>query len=362
MSDLKEYKCPCCGGAIEFNAAGQNMYCPFCGTEFDIATLQSFEAELQQEAGGDNMHWATTGGTGWYQGEQESLRRYTCNSCGGEVVADGTTAATECPFCGNPVMVPGQLSGALRPNFLVPFRVDKEGAKAALRNHYKGKLLLPKVFKDENHIDEIKGIYVPFWLYDTDTQASVRYKATTVRTWSDSDYNYTETCYFAVRRGGFVGFEKVPVDGSTKMEDDLMESIEPFNIQDSVPFHTAYLSGFLADKYDVDSATSIARANERIKRSTEDAFRSTVQGYTTVIPEASTVSFQNGAAHYALLPVWLLNTTWNGQKYTFAVNGQTGKIAGDLPLDKSALKRWKLLLGAAAGAVAFALSYLFWLL
>lgn len=362
MTELREYKCPCCGGAIEFNSATQSMACPYCGTEFDIATLQSFDQELQQEMGGDNMHWATTGGTGWYQGEQESLRSLCCNSCGGEVVVDATTAATECPFCGNPVMIPSQLSGALRPNLLIPFQVDKEAAKAALRNHYKGKRLLPKVFKDENHIDEIKGIYVPFWLYDTDTQASVRYKATTTRSWSDSSYIYTETCYYMVRRGGYVGFEKVPVDGSTKMQDELMESIEPFDCTKAVPFHTAYLSGFLADKYDVDSATSIQRANERIKRSTEDAFRTTVQGYTTVIPEASSVSFHNGNANYALYPVWLLNTTWNGQKYTFAVNGQTGKIAGDLPLDKSALTRWRFLLGAIAGVAAFALSYLVWLL
>ena len=146
------------------------------------------------------------------------------------------------------------------------------------------------------------------------------------------------------------------------MPDDLMESIEPYDCSKAVPFHTAYLSGFLADKYDVDSATSIQRANERIKRSTEDAFRTTVQGYTTVIPEASSVSFHNGNANYALYPVWLLNTTWNGQKYTFAVNGQTGKIAGDLPLDKSALTRWRFLLSAIAGVAAFALSYLVWLL
>ena len=360
MSDLKEYKCPCCGGAIEFNAAGQNMYCPFCGTEFDIATLQSFEAELQQEAGGDNMHWATTGGTGWYQGEQESLRRYTCNSCGGEVVADGTTAATECPFCGNPVMVPGQLSGALRPNFLVPFRVDKEGAKAALRNHYKGKLLLPKVFKDENHINEIKGIYVPFWLYDTDTQASVRYKATTVRTWSDSDYNYTETCYFAVRRGGFVGFEKVPVDGSTKMEDDLMESIEPFNIQDSVPFHTAYLSGFLADKYDVDSATSIARANERIRASVIRACREAVIGYDSLEEVGNRVDLKHGRAKNVMMPVWMLNTRYKDKTYTFCMNGQTGRIVGNLPVDKT--KALLLAGGVFAGTMAVVFAVLQFLL
>lgn len=361
MSDIREYKCPCCGGAIEFNSTGQNMKCPYCDTEFDIGTLESFDAELKQDTA-DEMHWQSTGGTDWQQGEQESLRSYICNSCGGEVVGDAQTAATECPFCGNPVMMPGQFVGALRPDLVLPFQIDKEAAKAALRNHYKGKVLLPKVFKDENHINEIKGIYVPFWLYDTDTNASIRYKATTLRSWSDSNYIYTETCYYAVRRGGSLGFANVPVDGSTKMPDDLMESIEPFDCSQGVPFHTAYLSGFFADRYDVDSDTCIQRANQRIKQSTEDAFRDTVHGYATVIPEASSVNFKNGNARYALYPVWLLNTNWNGKKYTFAVNGQTGKIAGDLPMDKNAYWKWLLGLTAAVGAAVLALQYLMWLL
>ncbi len=357
MSDLREYKCPCCGGAIEFNSATQAMQCPYCGTDFDIATLESFASELQQDIP-DDMRWETTGGTVWDEDEQARMNTYTCNSCGGAIVGDGTTAATECPFCGNPVMIPGRLSGALRPDMVVPFRLDKEAAKAALRAHYKGKVLLPKVFKDENRIDQIKGIYVPFWLYDTDAAGSVRYKASIVRSWSDSNYIYTETSYYSVRRGGSVGFEKVPVDGSTKMADDLMETIEPFDISGAVPFHTAYLSGYLADKYDVDSEASIARANQRIKRSTEDAFRSTVVGYTTVIPESSSVSLQNGAAHYALLPVWLLGTVWNGQRYTFAVNGQTGKVAGNLPMDKGAYWKWLLGLTAAIGAAGTVLGWL----
>lgn len=361
MADVREYKCPCCGGAIEFNSAGQNMKCPYCDTEFDIQTLESFETELKQDTG-DDMSWECTGGTDWSQGEQENLRSYICNSCGGEVVGDGQTAATECPFCGNPVMMPGQFAGALRPDVVLPFQIDKEAAKAALRKHYKGKLLMPKVFRDENHIDEIKGIYVPFWLYDTDTQASIRYKATTLRTWSDANYNYTETSYFAVRRGGSIGFADVPVDGSTKMEDDLMESIEPFDCSRAVPFHTAYLSGYFADRYDVTAEACIQRANQRIKQSTEDAFRDTVRGYATVIPESSSVNLRNGRARYALYPVWLLNTKWNGKKYTFAVNGQTGKIAGDLPMDSSAYIKWLLGLTAAVGAAVFALQWLLWLL
>lgn len=141
-----------------------------------------------------------------------------------------------------------------------------------------------------------------------------------------------------------------------------MESIEPFDFNDAVDFQTAYLAGFLADKYDVDSEQSTSRANERIKKSTENAFASTVQGYTTVMPEATSIRLQNGKAKYALYPVWLLNTTWNGQKYTFAMNGQTGKFVGDLPLDKGAYKKWLFGLTGLISAAVFAASYLLWLL
>lgn len=360
MAEL-QYKCPCCGGQIEFDSASQNMKCPYCDTEYEVETLKSFDDVLNKEQG-DNMTWETNAGTEWAEGETDGMRVYSCNSCGGEIVADATTAASSCPFCDNPVVMMGQFTGALKPDYVIPFKLDKEAAKKALKKHYGGKRLLPKVFKNENHIDEIKGVYVPFWLFDADADANVRYKATRIRCWSSGDYDFTETSFYSVLRAGNVGFERVPVDGSTKMADDLMESIEPFDFKDAVDFQTAYLSGYLADKYDVDSEQSITRANDRIKRSTENAFASTVQGYTSVMPEHTSIQLQNGKAKYALYPVWLLNTTWKGKKYTFAMNGQTGKFVGDLPVDKGAYKRWLFGLTAAIGAAAFAVSYLLWLL
>jgi len=361
LAVLQEFKCPCCDGAIEFDSSLQKMKCPYCDSEFEMEALEAYDADLNAEPG-ENMSWDTAAGSQWQPGETEGLRVYTCNTCGGEIVADDTTGASECPFCGNPVIMTGQFAGDLKPDLVIPFKVDKKAAIAALQNHYKGKRLLPKVFKDQNHIKEVKGLYVPVWLFDTDADAYVRYRATRTRSWSDSQYNYTETSYFAVTRAGGIGFENVPVDGSTKMDDTMMESIEPFDIGDAVDFQTAYLSGYLADKYDVDAQESIDRANERIRRSTEDAFASTVQGYMTVTAESTNINLRNGRARYALYPVWILNTQWNGQNFTFGINGQTGKIAGDLPMDKGAF--WKWLFGSAgiAAAIVFALSYLFWLL
>jgi len=361
LAVLQEFKCPCCDGAIAFDSTLQKMKCPYCSSEFEMETLKAYEAELSSQPQ-ESMIWDTEAGQQWQPGEEEGLRIYTCNSCGGEIVADETAGASECPFCGNPVVMTGQFTGDLKPDLVIPFKVDKKAAMAALQNHYKGKVLLPKVFKDQNHIKEVKGLYVPVWLFDTDANAHVRYRATRTRFWSDSNYNYTETSYFHITRAGDIGFANVPVDGSTKMDDAMMESIEPFRVEEAVDFQTAYLAGYLADRYDVSSEQSIDRANQRIRTSTEEAFADTVIGYNTVTPVNSNIQLKNGQARYALYPVWILNTVWNGQKFTFGINGQTGKIAGDLPMDKSAFWRW--LAGVAAGvsAAVFALSYLLWLL
>ena len=361
MADLKEYNCPCCAGAIESSAAAQKMKCPYCDTEFEMETLQAYDEVLQQETP-DDMTWDTAAGGEWTEGEEEGLRVYVCRNCAGEIVTDEHTAATSCPYCGNPVVMMGQFAGDLKPDLVIPFKLDKKAAMEALKRHYSGKRLLPRVFADENHLREIKGVYVPVWLFDADAQADLRWKATRTRTWSDSNYIYTETQHYSVIRGGTIGFHRVPVDGSSKMDDALMESIEPFDFSEAVDFQTAYLSGFLADKYDVNSEQSVERANERVRRSTEEAFTATVGGYTTLVPVSNHVSLHNGVAKYALYPVWLLSTEWNGQNYLFAMNGQTGKFVGDLPMDKSAFWKWVLGIAGAVSAACFAISYLVWLL
>lgn len=357
MNTLQEYKCPCCGGAIAFDSTLQKMKCPYCETEYDMETLAGYDADLQTDRA-DEMKWETTAGSEWQDGETGSLRSYVCKSCGGEIVGDENTAATACPFCGNPVVMMGQFSGALKPDIVIPFKLDKAAAKQKLMQHISGKRLLPKIFKDKNHIDEIKGVYVPFWIFDTDVNAQVRYRATRVRLWSDNKYDYTETQHFSVYRGGSIGFSGVPVDGSSKMPDELMESIEPFDLSGAVNFQTAYLAGYLADKYDVDSEQSIKRANERVKTSTEAAFADTVSDYTSVKAESSNIQLNGGKAKYALYPVWLLNTNWNGKKYVFAMNGQTGKFVGDLPLDKGAATKWTLGLTAALSVASYAVALL----
>lgn len=347
MPALIEYKCPCCGGAIEFDSNSQNMKCPYCDTEFEIEAMKEFN-EAQQDTG-DKLDWEIPTEE-WSSAEQEGMRVYTCQSCGGQILASDTTAASSCPYCDNPIVMTGQFAGGLKPDMIIPFKIDKDGAKAALSNYLKGKFLLPKSFKDENRINEIKGVYVPFWLFDCDANANIRYRATRIRSWSSGNYRYTETMYFLIIRNGSLQFEKVPVDGSQNMPDELSEAIEPYNYHDCIAFNSAYLAGYMADKYDVDAKQSENRANERIRKSTQEEFRSTVRGYSTVVPESTNIRLNSGKIHYALLPVWMLNTEYNGKNYTFAMNGQTGKFVGNLPTDWK--KFWGLFAGIAGGVTA----------
>ena len=343
MADFQEYKCPCCGGAVSFDPNVQKLKCPFCDTEFDMDALKSFNDDLSEE-GNSDYTWETTAGSKWEDGEAEAITTFLCKSCGGEILGDKNTASTDCPYCGNPIVVNNNVSGMLKPDFVIPFKYTKEVATEKFKKHLQGKKLLPKAFTEGHHVEEIKGIYVPYWLFDTDVKANIRYKATKVTRWEDTQFKYERTDYFNVVRRGKIAFEKVPVDGSSKMDDTLMESLEPYKFKEATAFNPGFLAGYVADKYDVDAESSVARANERVKVATERAFKETVEGYQSVETVNSVLNLSNGKATYAFYPVWILNTTWNGKKFVFAMNGQTGKFVGNLPCDKGLF--WKYLFKA----------------
>lgn len=355
MGDLLEYKCPCCGGALEFNSRLQKMKCPYCDTEFLAETLKEFDEEHLEEDTDPCWDDDRTEQS-QQQMREDGLVVYTCESCGGEIVGDESMASSSCPYCGNPVIIPGQFSGMRRPDVVIPFKLDKEQAKQNLRRHLKGKVLLPNLFKSENRIQEIKGVYVPFWLYDCDARAELRCRATRLRSWETSKYHYTETSHYLVCRSGEIGFDKVPVDGSVKMDDQLMQSIEPYDYSECVDFQTAYLAGYLADKYDQDAQECAPTANQRVRQSTVDAFMNTIHGYATCVPEHTNIALRQGKITYALLPVWILNTRYRDKNYTFAMNGQTGKFIGNLPVDRGKAIRIGASVFVAAAAVTMLLT------
>ena len=327
----KQFKCPCCGGSLQFDDKSQNIVCPYCDSQFTPESLKDYTDELASQPQEDTS-WDESMVQAYTNEEKKGIKIYSCDSCGGEIIVDETTSSTCCPYCGNNVLVSKELSGDLKPNYVIPFKNDKEVVKANLKKFFKKKPLLPSSFSKENVIEEIKPLYVPFWLFDADVSGTVEFKGETTRRWSDSNYDYRETKVYSILRGGNIAFDHVPVDGSKKMEDQLMESIEPYNFNEAVEFNAAYLAGYAADRYDVDKDVTFDRATVRFRDGTVQAFRRDISGYDNVSMTRTNLQFDNTNAAYALYPVWILNTKWKDKNFRFAVNGQTGKIAGNLPV------------------------------
>lgn len=352
-AQILEYKCPNCGAGLPFSEDSQKMTCQYCDTEFDLEDVLSFNDKLAEEEK-ETIDWEAETQADWRAEESGNLRLFTCPSCAGELMTDDVTAATFCPYCGNPTILPGRLSGGLRPDGVIPFKLGKEDAKEAFLRLCKGKPLLPKSFTKEQQLEKITGIYVPFWLYDCGGDFYGSYRATRVRHWSDSRFNYTKTSYYHLVRRASADFEGIPMDGSKKMDDATMESIEPYDYSQMVDFETAYLSGFLADKYDVEAKEGEGRIRQRVTVSMDELISPSLIGYTSVVPKVKKVNIRQSKAKYVLLPVWMLTTRYKDKTYTFAMNGQTGRMTGQLPICPKRSWAWFGCVSAVAAAMALA--------
>lgn len=350
-TQVTEFKCPACTAPLHFSEETGRLECDYCGSSFSVEEMESRSAEKEQqaaeafekaaaEAKADAKDWDGPDAQDSWGEEGTHLKTYSCPSCGAELICDEATAATSCPYCGNNAIIPGQFRGALKPELVIPFQIGKDEAVKALKAHYKGKPFLPKSFSDENHIQEIKGIYVPFWLFDGQAEADVSFAATRSTVMVTGRERITTTRHFDVRRAGTVSFEKIPVDASKKMPDDYMDSLEPFRYDAMVPFSTAYLPGFFADIPDVSIEECSLRAELRATDTAVESMSRQVSGYEICIPTRKDAQLRRGKVRCALLPVWLLSTQWEGQNFLFAMNGQTGKMVSDLPVSKKRYWAW----------------------
>ncbi|MDO4941565.1 MAG: hypothetical protein Q4E73_01840 [Lachnospiraceae bacterium] len=349
--DFVQYKCPCCGSALTFSPKSQKLSCKSCNNTYDLTALQQYMDD-EQTPDQQTIHWE-------YQKEDESAKRtadgrYICPSCGAEIEADEDKVSTICPYCDNVVVINETVSGKFQPDYIIPFQVTGDTAKQMLESFCKGKRLLPKNFRNKSYLKNLKGYYVPYWLFDCDAYANMSFQGTKIKTWSDGDYDYVDTSFYLIRRTGNMSFYHLPVDGSTKMEDETTESIEPFDYKGLKEFQPEYLAGYETDKYDVSADSAEKRAKERLCRSAEDVLYSTIHGYNTVSTKRQVISSKRGKVSYALLPVWLFETVYHGENYQFAINGQTGKMVGELPVDRSAF--WKYLFGITGiGTILFSI-------
>ena len=358
MATSVSYKCPNCSAPLSFQPGHDKVTCEYCGAELDIAAVdQLFQAKQEmaaREREAQEAKWNTdNAGSDWDSDETAALKAFTCSSCGAELVCDENTMATECVYCGNPTMIPKRFDGMLKPDFVIPFKKTKADAVAALKKFYEGKTLLPSAFTANNRVEAIQPMYVPFWLFDAELEAHATFRAQKIHVVDAGNETIKTTSVFDVERGGNMRFERVPVDGSKKMNNDFMDSIEPFNYKELVPFSAAYLAGYLADKYDVTADQSADRADQRVEQTVKEVLAAAVKGYDIVEEQSCAVIKNNGKVSYALVPVWILTTRYNNQPYTFMMNGQTGKVVGSLPYDSTKALLYPGGIALAVALVAF---------
>lgn len=354
MADTSvSYKCPSCGGPLEYKPGLPKIKCEYCDTEFSAEQLADFYGQKEDMAAAarnaKESKWAAEdAGSEWSEEEAAFFRAFTCSSCGAEISCDENTMATECVYCGNPTMVASRFSGTLRPDYIIPFKKTKEEAVAALKDFYGGKWLLPGAFTENNRVEHIQGLYVPFWMFNSKVKALASIRGENEHVFTTGKTTLKETSVYECTRAGEMSFDKIPADGSQKMADDYMDSIEPFDYSELVPFQASYMAGFLADRYDVSAEENEDRVNVRINNTAEQVLLNTVTGYDHTSVNEVAVEKVDSSVEYAMVPVWILTTRYKDKPYTFMMNGQTGKMVGGLPYSTG-----KAFLAAAAG---FALS------
>jgi len=205
----------------------------------------------------------------------------------------------------------------------------------------------------------MRKLYVPYCLFDCDAEAGITYNAQKQFTRREGDWVIERTEHYLVRRHGSMRFKNIPVDGSEKLDNKITESLEPYDLDAAVEFSPSVLAGAMADHADVDAEACEQRAVERVEVSIADTIRSTVNGYASVQERSKNIQSEGGKVTPVLLPVWLITTEKEGKTYTFAINGQTGKLTCDVPADLKKSLLWGF--GSFAGVMAVAMLIL-WLI
>lgn len=358
-----DFKCPQCGGGMEYDSELGKLQCGSCGfeqaieqapeiAEEDVMEVEPFDgSQIPDEAEFSNETEEKK--LSVYEEEQE----FSCESCGAVIVTEPEVSATHCPYCGSAVAFGVRLQGKLAPDKVIPFAVSKEKAKEGFRKWAKNGLVTPKDFMTEKRLGEITGIYVPYWLYDMNANAVADCICTKKRSYRRGDYIIHETKYYHVYRRANLNYKKIPADASLKLEDAMMDLLEPYDYRELKEFCPEYLAGYQAEKYGVDADGLLSRIKNRVKEYANEYLRTTIKGYTSTTYKRQESTEEKKQVYYTLLPVWLLKYEYRGEQKLYAMNGQTGKVVGKPPVSGGRVAKWSAILYGGSFVLLTLLAY-----
>ncbi len=331
---MAEYKCPSCNADI--NTSDGKIKCPACGNVYDEETLREYEGELKRKSF-EKIEWGDYSPSGRLS---EGYLFYSCKDCGGRfftLKGQEDVGEERCPYCDTALTPQKEKLSALKPDTVLPFVLDKAAAGETMRRFCRLKPLLPNDFAGDSRAEEIKALYVPFWLFSCEAKGRLRSDGVKVRKQKDGDVDVTNTDHFMVIREGSVVFSDIQVDGFSAMPEKYMRTISPFDTSAGKEPGNKEFSGVLAETGDIDSETARPKADKTVKSGLEKLLCSTMSGYSRLNVQSREISTQNGKITLAMLPVWILSTQYGKKTYRFVVNAVTGKCAGELPISKARL-------------------------
>ncbi len=346
--EVVSYKCPGCGSDLIFDANAAKLVCSSCGSQHFVSEFEEFEEENAPE-----IKKKTT----VTKFNEDEVKEYNCQNCGASLVTDAHTSSTNCNFCGSPMVIADRLTGDVAPAQVIPFKFNAEDAQKAFKKWCKNGLVTPKDFMSEERIRNIEGIYIPFWLYDLNGNAQGEALCTRVRHYNTSSHSVTETKNYIVYRNVVADYIKVPIDASIKMDDELMDLLEPFDFKELNKFNSAYLSGYSSEKYNYTDEELFPRVQTKTHEFINEFMRSTIKGYSSVVLRNTRANIQQKDAVYTMLPIYVVNYKYKDKEYTFAMNGQTGKVVGKPPICIPKVIKWCLLTFFIIQAIA---QVIFW--
>lgn len=351
------FKCPNCDGELIFDPATQKYKCEYCvsiftqeeldsmqreeSTEVEVGASSTYEdRELTEDTFG-NADDAANAGSSQSAGENKEAadaKIYTCPSCGAEIVTDATTAATFCYYCHNPVILGGRLEGNFLPDKIIPFEIPKEEAVKRFLEFVGRKKFVPKAFFSKQQIESISGVYFPYWNYNAKIEGELSGEGKKLRSWTTGNIRYTETKFYNVRREGIVSLKNMTENALQKANADLARGVMPYNFEKMQDFQMGYLSGFFAEKRDIETEGLKDKLQSEAKNYAERMLRDTIENYSSVSISNRNMRFRIEDWAYCLLPVWTITYKGrDGKIYYYSMNGQTGEVCGRLPVDKKKL-------------------------
>lgn len=294
------YRCVNCGGNVVYEPSKKKMICQSCGGD-----------ECQEVVPSENP--------------------VVCINCGSQIPYTEFQSAGRCPACGTYLLRDDKVTYPYGADVVLPFKVSKHEAEDKLKDEFGKKLFTPGTFLSQKTLEKMKGIYVPFWMYDYDSNIDYHATGTKVRSWTSGDKRYTETSYFDVARKLHVNYEGIPVDASIAMEDGIMDLMEPYDYSALIKHDNKYLSGFEAETYNMPPDEVEPRARAKADKANRGWIREYTSGYDTLTNEMFNNNNRQTGTKFALMPVWMYEYRFQGKNYKFYVNGQTGKCVGTAP-------------------------------